>query len=192
MSKYDQLDYVSHYENINKTYPECVKDYSKQNALIPEELLQGITVEEFKRCLKLETDEDKLNFRFFNNNQIIINKDYLKNAKYISDEMSSEEKKEFLIDYLIFYFGDKINGDYFQNNLLDIFNLRNKNFDKNDFEFMIQKQFGKDEIDLSNDNDRNKFKKIINDDISLTGDYNNINNVNNSQENENNIINTKY
>ena len=32
----------------------------------------------------------------------------------------------------------------------------------------------------------------INDDISLTGDYNNINNVNNSQENENNIINTKY
>ena len=192
MSKYDQLDYVSHYENINKTYPECVKDYSKQNELIPEELLQGITVEEFKRCLKLETDEDKLNFRFFNNNQIIINKDYLKNAKYISDEMSSEEKKEFLIDYLIFYFGDKINGDYFQNNLLDIFNLRNKNFDKNDFEFMIQKQFGKDEIDLSNDNDRNKFKKIINDDISLTGDYNNINNVNNSQENENNIINTKY
>ena len=106
--------------------------------------------------------------------------------------MSSEEKKEFLIDYLIFYFGDKINGDYFQNNLLDIFNLRNKNFDKNDFEFMIQKQFGKDEIDLSNDNDRNKFKKIINDDISLTGDYNNINNVNNSQENENNIINTKF
>ena len=192
MSKYDQLDYISHYENINKTYPDCVKEYSKQNLIIPEELLQGVTFEEFKRCLKLETDEDKKNFIFFNNNQPVINRDYFRNAKYIHDDMNPDEKKEFIIDYLIYYFGEKINADYFENYLLDLFNLRNKNYQKNDFEFMIKNHFQKDEIDLTNAEDRNKFKEIINDDISLTGDYNNINNVNNSKEEEKNMINTNF
>ena len=192
MSKYDNLDYTSQYENINKSYPECVKEFSKRSESIPEELLEAITVEEFRNCLKLETDEDKRNFQFFNNDQTVINKNYLKNARYFNDEMSPDEKKEFLIEYLIYYIGDKIDGDYFQNHLLDIFNLRNKNYSKNDFDYMIKNYFQKDEIDLNDDEDRNKFKKIINDDIQINRENNNINNIDNYLEDENNIINTKF
>ena len=191
MSKYDQLNYISHYENINKTYPECVKEHSKIIEIIPDELLEAVTVEEFKKCLKLETDEDKRNFKFFNNNQSVINKDYFRNAKYFNDNMNQEEKKDFLIDYLIFYFSDKVDGEYFENNLKDIFNLNGKNYDKNDFDFMIKNHFKKNEIDLNNDEDRNEFKNIIEDDIKIVEENNNINNIKVNDEDDKFEINTK-
>ena len=178
MSKYDQLDYISQYERINKDYPDCVKNLSKKNIDIPEELLQGVTTDKFKSCLKLETNGDKKNFMFFNNNQPYINIQYLKNARYITNETSAEEKKDFLIDYLIFLFGEKVDGNYFENNLQDIFNLRGKNFTKEDFDFMIEKEFKKNEINLKDNDDRNNFKKIIEDEINLIASNNNINNFN--------------
>ena len=177
MSKYDQLDYISQYERINKDYPDCVKNLAKKNIEIPEELLEGVTTDSFKNCLKLEA-EDKKNFMFFNNNQTFINNDYLKNARYITDETSAEDKKEFLIDYLIFLFGEKVDGNYFENNLQDIFNLSGKNFTKEDFDFMIEKQFKKNEINLKDNGDRNEFKKIIENEINLIASNNNINNFN--------------
>ena len=192
MSKYDQLDYISQYERINKDYPDCVKNLSKKIIDIPEELSEGVTTENFKNCLKLETNEDKKNFIFFNNNQTYINNEYLKNANYITNDMNAEEKKDFLIDYLIFLFGEKVDGNYFENNLQDIFNLRGKNFSKEDFDFMIEKQFKKNEINLKDDSDRNEFKKIIEDDINLISSNNNINNINNSNDFSNEFnINTK-
>ena len=53
MSKYDKLEYISQYENINKTYPDCVKQLLKGDIIIPEELLEGVNIEElwlFHEC----------------------------------------------------------------------------------------------------------------------------------------------
>ena len=102
--------------------------------------------------------------------------------------MTLDEKKEFLIDYLIFYYGNKVDGEYFENNLIDIFNLKDKNFEKNDFDFMIQNHFKKNEIDLNDDEDRNKFKEIINDIIFDQEGNNNFNNIDNGSDD---YINTK-
>ena len=188
MSKYDKLEYISQYENINKTYPDCVKQLSKEDIKIPEELLEGVTIEELKKYIKLENEQDKSNFRFFNNNQTQINNDYFKNAKYPNNNMTLDEKKEFLIDYLIFYYGNKVDGEYFENNLIDIFNLKDKNIEKNDFDFMIQNHFKKNEIDLNDDEDRNKFKEIIND---IIFDQEGNNNFNNIDKGSDDYINTK-
>ena len=192
MSKYDKLDYVSRFEEINKTYPECVKDYSKTLEIIPEELLEAVTVEELKNCLKFETEEDKERFKFFNNNQTVINKDYFKNARYFDEQMSPEDKKEVLIDYLIFKFGDKVDGKYFDTNLREIFDLNgNENYEENSFDFMIEKHFKKKEIDLNNEEERKQFKNFIEDDIKIYIEDNNINNTHIQKESEDNIINTK-
>ena len=187
MSKYDQLDYVSQYEKINKTYPDCVKNLSNKDDLaIPEELLQGITVDDLKKCLNLNSEELRRKFIFFNNNQTIINKDYFKNARYLSSEISDDKKKDYIIDYIIYYFGDKIDGELIQNKLQDIFNLNNKNFDKDDYDFMIQNYFKKNLIDLNDNEDLAKFKEII----QIGDEYKNINNFDNkSNEFE---INTKF
>ena len=186
MSKYDQLDYISQYEKINKTYPDCVKNLSNKNDFtIPEELLQGITVENFKKCLNLESEELRRKFMFFNNNQTMISDDYFKNARYLSNEMSEEKKKDYIIEYILYYFGDKIDGELMQNKLQDIFNLRNKNFDKDDYDFMIQNYFKKNLIDLNDNEDLIKFKEIIQ---VEGGNYNFNNFINNSKEFE---INTK-
>ena len=186
MSKYDQLDYVSQYEKINKTYPDCVKNLSiKNDFTIPEELLQGVTVDDFKKCLNLDSEGLRRKFIFFNNNQTMINDDYFKNARYLSNEMSEEKKKDYIIEYILYYFGDKIDGELMQNKLQDIFNLRNKNFDKDDYDFMIQNYFKKNLIDLNDNEDLIKFKEIIQ---VEGGNYNFNNFINNSKEIE---INTK-
>ena len=162
MSKYDQLDYVSQYEKINKTYPDCVKNLSNKNDLaMPEELLQGVTVDDFKKCLNLDTEELRRKFMFFNNNQTILNDDYFKNVRYLSDEMSDDKKKDYIIEYILYYFGDKIDGELIKNKLQDIFNLNDKNFDKDDYDFMIQNYFKKNLIDLNDNDDIIKFKEII-------------------------------
>ena len=100
----------------------------------------------------------------------MINDDYFKNARYLSNEMSDDKKKDYIIDYIIYYFGDKIDGDLIQNKLQDIFNLNNKNFDKDDYDFMIQNYFKKNLIDLNDNEDLAKFKDII-----QLGDDNKIN-----------------
>ena len=46
MSKYYKHEYISQYENINKTYPDCVKQLLKEDIKRPEKLLEGVTIEE--------------------------------------------------------------------------------------------------------------------------------------------------
>ena len=53
---------------------------------------------------------------------------------------------------------------------------------------MIQNHFKKNEIDLNDDEDRNKFKEIINDIIFDQESNNNFNNINNGSDD---YINTK-
>ena len=184
MSKYDQLDYVSNFEMKKKTYPECVKDLSEKIVLIPEELL-AVTVEQFKTCLKLETQKQNRNFIFFNNNQTVIKQDYLNNAKYFKDDMSPDEKKELLIDYIIYNYPGNVDANYFKTNLTKVFQF-DKNYEVEDFESMIKNYFQKDSINLNDEEDRKKFKEIIEDNIKIIYENDNINNSLNSSLRDNN------
>ena len=189
MSKYDQLDYKTHSELTNNSYPQCILLSKEEEVTVPDELI-GVAVTDFSKNLKLETENANKMFKFINNNQTIINEKYLQKLKRFNDKMTSKEIKELIIDYLIYYYGEKVDADYFMNNLLDIFNLRNKNYTKEQFEYFIKNEFQKDEISLTNDEDKEKFMNIISDDIQIIQENDNItNSINNSNKNSgSNII----
>ena len=189
MSKYDQLDYKTHSELTNNSYPQCILLSKEEEVIVPDELI-GVAVTDFSKNLKLETENANKMFKFINNNQTIINEKYLQKLKRFNDKMTSKEIKELIIDYLIYYYGEKVDADYFMNNLLDIFNLRNKNYTKEQFEYFIKNEFQKDEILLTNDEDKEKFMNIISDDIQIIQENDNItNSINNSNKNSgSNII----
>ena len=189
MSKYDQLDYKTHSELTNNSYPQCILLSKEEEVTVPDELI-GVAVTDFSKNLKLETENANKMFKFINNNQTIINDKYLQKLKRFNDKMTSKEIKELIIDYLIYYYGEKVDADYFMNNLLDIFNLRNKNYTKEQFEYFIKNEFQKDEILLTNDEDKEKFMNIISDDIQIIQENDNItNSINNSNKNSgSNII----
>ena len=189
MSKYDQLDYKTCSELTNNSYPQCILLSKEEEVTVPDELI-GVAVTDFSKNLKLETENANKMFKFINNNQTIINEKYLQKLKRFNDKMTSKEIKELIIDYLIYYYGEKVDADYFMNNLLDIFNLRNKNYTKEQFEYFIKNEFQKDEILLTNDEDKEKFMNIISDDIQIIQENDNItNSINNSNKNSgSNII----
>ena len=189
MSKYDQLDYKTHSELTNNSYPQCILLSKEEEVTVPDELI-GVAITDFSKNLKLETENANKMFKFINNNQTIINEKYLQKLKRFNDKMTSKEIKELIIDYLIYYYGEKVDADYFMNNLLDIFNLRNKNYTKEQFEYFIKNEFQKDEILLTNDEDKEKFMNIISDDIQIIQENDNItNSINNSNKNSgSNII----
>ena len=189
MSKYDQLDYKTHSELTNNSYPQCILLSKEEEVTVPDELI-GVAVTDFSKNLKLETENANKMFKFINNNQTIINEKYLQKLIRFNDKMTSKEIKELIIDYLIYYYGEKVDADYFMNNLLDIFNLRNKNYTKEQFEYFIKNEFQKDEILLTNDEDKEKFMNIISDDIQIVRENDNItNSINNSNKNSgSNII----
>ena len=77
--------------------------------------------------------------------------------------MEPDEKKEFLLDYLNFRFGNEIDGEYFEKNLQDIFNLRQYKLIAEDFTLMIEEYLKNEnkKFDLNDPEDRKKFKQII-------------------------------
>ena len=160
MSKYDQLDYLTFSERNNGPIPKCAEYKDGEQISIPDELI-GTTIDEYKKCLNLKNEDEK-GFSFVNNNQTIINEHYFDNGHFFSDNMEPDEKKEFLLDYLNYYFGNDIDGKYFKDNLQDIFNLQNYELLAEDFSLMIEEYFKKKKIDINNDpEDRKKFKQII-------------------------------
>ena len=160
MSKYDQIDYLTFSEKEKDSLPDCIKNLNNQEIIVPDELF-GNPIENLNKCLNIKNEEDQKEFLFANKNQTIINENYFKNGNYFRDDMQPDEKREFLLDYLNYHFGNKVNGKYFENYLQDIFNLRKYNIIDEDFEVMIEDYFKKKEIDLNDPEDRKKFKKII-------------------------------
>ena len=160
MSKYDRLDYLTRSEREKKGYPECIKRVNKDYAKIPEDLI-GITIQEFKKYLNIENSEEENKFQYANNGQTILNEDYFKNGKFLSDKMDKDEKREFLLDYMSYFFGSEIDGKYFEDNLQDMFKLRKYELIDEDFDIMIKDYFKKDVINLNDPDDRAKFKNII-------------------------------
>ena len=161
MSKYDQLDYQTLSEINNGTIPECAKYNDDEEVSIPDELI-GTTIEKYKKCLNIKNEKDEKGFIFVNRNQTIINEHYFKNGHFFSDKMEPDDKKEFLLDYLNFKFGNEVDGKYFEDNLQDIFNLKQYKLIAEDFGLMIEEYFKNKKIDINNDLEgREKFKQII-------------------------------
>ena len=109
MSKYDQLDYKTHSELTNNSYPQCILLSKEEEVTVPDELI-GVAVTDFSKNLKLETENANKMFKFINNNQTIINEKYLQKLIRFNDKMTSKEIKELIIDYLIYYYGEKVDG----------------------------------------------------------------------------------
>ncbi len=160
MSKYDSLDYLTRSEKENKVYPNCIKNANTEMAVIPEDLL-GMRIEEFKKYLSITNKEEENKFQYANNNQTVLNENYFQEGKFFSDRMDKDAKREFLLDYLNFFFGNKVDGKYFENNLQDIFHLRKYELIDEDFDVMINDYFKKKVIDLNDPEDRNRFKNIM-------------------------------
>ena len=160
MSKYDQMDYLTFSEVKNKSFPKCIKDSENQEIIIPEEL-KGTTIENLKKGLNIKDIREQNEFLFANKNQTILNDDYFKNGNFFNDNMEPDEKKEFLLDYLNYHYGNEVNGKYFKDNLQEIFNLKNEYLTTEEFEESISQYFKKNEFDLNDPEDRKQFKKLI-------------------------------
>ena len=159
MSKYDNLDYLTLAEKKG-SIPNCIKNNKSKDITVPEELY-GMTVENLKKYLRIRNDKEENNFLFANKNQTIINQNYFKNGNFFSENMEKDEKREFLLDYLNYNFGNEVDGKYFEDHLQDIFNLRHYNLIAEDFDLMISEYFKKKDFDLNDPEDRKEFKKII-------------------------------
>ena len=162
MSKYDQLDYLTFSERNNGTIPLCAKYRDGEEIDIPDELV-GTTIDNYKKCLNLKNEKEENAFSFANKNQTIINQNYFNNGHFFSDNMEPDEKKEFLLDYLNYNFGNDVDGKYFEDYLQDIFNLRQYNLIAEDFSLMIGEYLKNEnkKFDLNDPEDRKKFKQFI-------------------------------
>ena len=75
--------------------------------------------------------------------------------------MEKDEKRELLLDYINYHFGNIVDGKVFEEYLQDIFHLRKFNLNGKQFEMMIEDKFQKKSLDLDDPEDREKFKNII-------------------------------
>lgn len=161
MSKYDDFNYLTRREKEEFNFPKCIENtkYSP-DFKIPEDLL-GLSVDQLKSILQLNSDEDIKTFNFVNNGQTMITANYLKRGRFFSEKMSPDEKKEFLLDYMNSLFGNKVDGNYFERNLQDIYRLGEYELIDEDFDVMIKEYFKKSVVDLEDVEDRKNFKEII-------------------------------
>ena len=160
MSKYDQLNYLTRSEKVNKCFPKCIKNANKEDIVIPEELID-VEIEKIKSNFYIKTKEEDKSFDFVNNQQKKINENYFKNGNFLSDKMEKEEKRELLLDYINYHFGNIVDGKVFEKHLQDIFHLRKFNLNDKQFTKMIEDNFQKKSLDLNDPEDREKFKSKI-------------------------------
>ena len=160
MSKYDQLEYKTLSEKAGNGYPKCVTSAVDNECIVPEELL-GLTIDKFKTLFDIKGVDENLKFNFANNNQTVIQEDYFKIGKFFNENMSPDEKREFLLDYMKVVLGSDVDGKYFELYLQDMFNLKKYKLIDEDFELMIKEYFKKDKVNLEDPDDRALFKKIM-------------------------------
>ena len=160
MSKYDQIDYLTYSEKQGKGFPKCVKSVADNELTVPEELL-GVKVDDFRKLFNIDGADENLKFNFANNNQTVIQEDYFKIGRFFNENMSPDEKREFLLDYMKVIFGNEVNGKYFELYLQDMFNLKKYKLIDEDFELMIKEYFKKPVVNLEDPEDRKLFKKIM-------------------------------
>ena len=160
MSKYDQLDYKTLSEEKNNGLPKCLKNNAIEEYTIPDDLI-GTPIQNFKNLFNIRGQEENSKFDFANNNQTLINENYFRNGKFFNKNMTPDEKREYVLDYMSFNFGNKVDGKYFELYLQEMFNLKKYELIDEDFDLMIREYFKKDVVNLDDPEDRKLFKKIM-------------------------------
>ena len=174
MSKYDDINYLTYTEKKENKLPHFenkndLKDFEKE--------FNNQPIDKIRKFLLFENDEETKLFNFMNNKQDYVSNNYLKNIKILKDDFTDDEKLDYLLDYIKEMYG-VITPKVFKNQLEKIFHLENSKFNETDYQKMIFNYFGKSQIDLENENDRDKFKQIIFDDEIKASNNQNIINSN--------------
>ena len=160
MSKYDDINYLTYSERVDKKLPlfENKKDLNE----FPKEF-NNQPIEKIRQFLLFENDDEKKLFNFLNNNQDYVTNKYIEKLKEFKDSFDEEEKLNYLLDYIKEMYG-VVTPEVFKHQLEKIFDLENSNFQVSDYQKMINMYFHKPQIDLENEQDRQLFKNIIFDD----------------------------
>ena len=160
MSKYDDINYLTYSERVDKKLPlfENKKDLNE----FPKEF-NNQPIEKIRQFLLFENDDEKKLFNFLNNNQDYVTNKYIEKLKVFKDSFDEEEKLNYLLDYIKEMYG-VVTPEVFKHQLEKIFDLENSNFQVSDYQKMINMYFHKPQIDLENEQDRQLFKNIIFDD----------------------------
>ena len=157
MSKYDDINYLTYTEKNDKKLPI----FENKNDLkeFPKEF-NNQPIDKIRKFLLFENEEEQHLFNFMNNKQDYVSNTYLDKLNLFREDFSDEEKLNYLLDYIKEMYG-VVTPEVFKNQLEKIFHLENSKFSENDYQKMIYHYFGKSQIDLENEQDREKFKAII-------------------------------
>ncbi len=160
MSKYDDINNLNYTEKNHKKLPI----FENKNDLkeFPKEF-NNQPIDKIRKFLLFENEEEQHLFNFMNNKQDYVSNTYLDKLNLFREDFSDEEKLNYLLDYIKEMYG-VVTPEVFKNQLEKIFHLENSKFSENDYQKMIYHYFGKSQIDLENEQDRQLFKNIIFDD----------------------------
>lgn len=155
MSKYENPFYQTLYEQYNGK----LKNYEGDgNVDVKEGLFKefkGTKISDLKGLMHLNEEESK-NFDFLNNDQDKVSNDYLKNLNIFSSSTTSEKgAKNSIMDYISSKY-QAIVPENLNSVLKDVFKTDMKK-STNDCANIMENAFGKQELDLSNQDDRDSF-----------------------------------
>ena len=170
MSKYDDINYLTYKEKKDQKLP----NFENKNDLkeFPKEF-NNQPIDKIRKFLLFENEEEQNLFNFMNNKQDYVSNTYLDKLNLFREDFSDEEKLNYLLDYIKEMYG-VVTPEVFKNQLEKIFHLENSKFSENDYQKMIYHYFGKSQIDLENEQDREKFKAIIYDEEIKASNVQNI------------------
>ena len=170
MSKYDDINYLTYKEKKDQKLP----NFENKNDLkeFPKEF-NNQPIDKIRKFLLFENEEEEHLFNFMNNKQDYVSNTYLDKLNLFRENFSDEEKLNYLLDYIKEMYG-VVTPEVFKNQLEKIFHLENSKFSENDYQKMIYHYFGKSQIDLENEQDREKFKAIIYDEEIKASNVQNI------------------
>lgn len=155
MSKYDDKKFQSYYEKIEQKLPRTQGGDIKE---FPAEF-KNMSTSDIKKLMYLNKDEE-FSFNFFNNKQEYITDDYLKNLKKFDNKMSKNEKVNCILDFMKESYG-VLTPALLKKCFEDSYGIWDPSLTLQDYEDMIQENFGKKQIDLNNPEDKEKFKSAL-------------------------------
>lgn len=155
MSKYDNKTFQSYNEKTEQKLPRTQGGDIKEFPLE----FKNMGISEVKKLLYLNKDED-FSFNFFNNKQDYITDEYLKNLKKFDNKMSKDEKLNYILEFMKDAYG-VMTPALLKKCFEDLFGIWDTSLTIQDYEDMIQDNFGKKQIDLNNPEDIEKFKLAL-------------------------------
>lgn len=159
MSIYDDFSYMTRYERENGQIQPCDKD--KESEILNEykefyKEFKNVSVEDLKKMMFLNKENgEEEHFNFMNNGQKYYTKFYLNKCKLFAVASSREQRIDIILDYIKKYYG-VITENNLQDILTEVFGLKEQ-YPTSDYRFLLVDNFKKYQINLDNEEDRQKF-----------------------------------